>query len=149
MKDLIEAIRTQLRADMTDVRDSDVYVTPSEDFVPANVRPPCIGIKDGRISREEKFGDQMGTWLRVTIVACVALTKEEAAIMGDDSGSRVGILDLADDIHESLDDNLLGISGMISAFSREESESNPFGDESLMMQRKLIYYEYEKEGDRP
>lgn len=147
MDTLIKAIQTQLRADIDYVRDPDVYITPDVDYLPENVRPPCIGIKDGDISRKEEFGGKMTYKMAVTIVACVSLTKEEAAIIGD--SSREGVITLSNDIQASLDENTLGITGMQTAFSPSESGSHPFGDKNLMMQRKLIEFEYEKEGNRP
>ena len=150
MKELLTAIKSQLQADLGYVRAPDVFITEDENLIPAAIKFPAVGIKDGPAQRIEMIGGMMEYLMTVKIVALVQLTKPEAAIMGDSVTGRKGILDMEADIHESLDENLLSITGMTSAVAAaNQSESEVFGDEVEVIQRKIIGYEYVKETERP
>ena len=150
MKDLLTAIQTQLRTDLTYIRDSDIYITPHENYIPSQVRPPCVGIKDGTTGRRELAGGMMEYTLGVMIIVFVDLLKAEAAIMGDTATGKKGVLEIADGIHASLDENLLDISGMQEATSDPtEAGSELFGNEEDGLQKKLIKFQYVKEEERP
>ncbi len=148
MKELVLAIQTTLRSGISYVRDNDIYIAKHENIIPASVRPPCIGIKDGPIKRIELAGGEMEYHMWVKIVLYVQLMQDDASIMGDISGNK-GVLDVADDVHALLDESLLGITGMISAWSPSETESEWFGDDQVTMQRTILKYDYEKEEKRP
>ena len=148
MKELLNAIKSQLRADLTYMRDRDVYVTPHANYIPNAAKPPCVGLKDGGITRTELPGGMWEVTLTVHLAVYVQLAKDEASIMGDTATGKKGVLDIVDDIHASLDENLLGISGMIEAFSSSEAESEMFGDENEGLQRKIVTYQYVKEEER-
>lgn len=148
MKELLQAVQSQLRSNLDYIRDGDIYITPHVNYLPKHVRPPCIGIKDGPIVRTELAGGAWNVQMNVQIVVYVQVHKEEGAIVGDAAAGTKGILEISDDIHTYLDENLLGISGMISAFSPREEESVVFGSETEFIQQKVIDYEYEKEEER-
>ena len=148
MKELLLAIQTQLQTDLTNIRDGDIFITLHENYIPAHVRPPCIGIKDGDIIRIELAGGMWEVTMEVMIIPYVQLAKDEASIIGDSSTGKKGVLDVVDDIHVSLDENLLGITGMQAAFSPSESKSEYFGDEKESLQRKIVRYQYIKEEER-
>ena len=150
MKELLTAIQTQLRTDLTYIRDSDIYIAPHENYIPSQVRPPCVGIKDGLIVRKELACSMLEITLNVTIIIMVQLAKDEANIIGDAAASKKGVLEIADNVHASLDENLLGITGMHEAVSAPtEPGSELFGDEKEALQRKLITYQYVMEEERP
>ena len=150
MKDLLTAIQTQLRTDLTTIRDADIYITPHENYIPNQVRPPCVGIKDGTIVRRELAGGMMEYILNVAISVFVQLHKSEAAVIGDAASGKKGVLEIADDIHASLDENLLDITGMQEAVSDPtEAGSELFGNEEEGLQRKVIKFQYVKEEERP
>ena len=150
MKALLTAIKSQLRTDLDYVRNSDVFVTEDDNLIPSAVKFPAVGLKDGPVQRIEMMGGMMEYRMTVKIIALVQLTKPEAAIMGDTSTGKKGILDLETDIHESLDENLLSITGMTSAVAlANQGESEVFGDETEVIQRKIITYQYVKETERP
>ncbi len=149
MKELLSAIKTKLQTDIDYVRSKDFYITESEELIPSSVKFPAIGIKDGPIDRKELAGGMIEIKLQVRIIVLVQLQKHEAAIMGDASTGKKGVLEMAQDIHDSLDEDLLNIAGMIEAFSPAETESETTGDEELVLQRKIITYEYTKEKERP
>jgi hypothetical protein len=146
MKELLTAIKSQLQTDLTYVRDSDIFVTENENLIPAQVRFPAVGLKDGPVLRVEMAGGMMEYQMTVKIIALVQLVKPEAAIMGDTATDSKGILDMEDDIDSSLDENLLDIDGMISATAlADQAESEVFGNETDLIQRKIIGYQYVKE----
>ena len=150
MKELLSAIKAQLQTDLTYVRDSDIFIAEDDDLVPQSVRFPAVGIKDGPVQATELASDMMEYTLTVRIIPYVQLVKPEAAVMGDASTSSKGILEMEEDIHQSLDENLLGIDGMQSAVGDpNRPESELFGDEEEMVLRKKITYRYVKEELRP
>lgn len=148
MKTILLAIQEKLRSDLSYIRDGDIYISPHENYIPGSVRPPCIGIKDGRIVRKELASGMMETTAQVILAIYVMLAKEEAGIVGDEASGQKGILEIAADIHTALDENLLAISGMIEAFSPAESPATLFGT-GPYLEQKLITYEYVMEEERP
>ena len=148
MKELLNAIKAELQTDLTYVRERDIFITEDENIIPKNVRFPCVGIKDGEIARTELTGGMWEVTLNVTLAVFVQLAKDEAGIMGDTSTGKKGVLDITDDIHASLDENTLSITGMSHAFSPSELGSEYFGDEKSAVQRKISRYQYIKEEDR-
>ena len=144
MRELLLAIQTQLRTDLTYIRDKDIYIAPHINYIPASARPPCIGIKDGKVTREELASSMWTVTLPVTLSVFVQLAKDEANIIGDASSEQKGVLEITEDILESLDENLLDIVGMEAAVSLEDNESEIFGDDKESLQRKIITFEYIK-----
>jgi len=145
MKELLAAIKAKLQADLTYIRDRDIFITPHENYIPHHVRPPCVGIKDGDIDGSDGMSECEEARMVVTVIPYVQLAKDEAAIMGDPSAGRKGILDIDADIKASLDNNLLDIEGMQGASCKSSKASELFGDEQETLQRKLIRCEYEKQ----
>lgn len=149
MKELLTAVKAELRAELDYVRDSDVFVAPHANFLPSGVRFPCVALKDGPIGIEELAGGMMRWSLDVNVVVYVQLVKDEASIMGDEGTGRAGVLDIVDDVHTALDENLLDITGMEAAYCVREQASELFADKTNAVQRKIVTYRYEKEGARP
>ena len=149
MKELLLAIQAQLRTDLTYVRSGDIYITPHLNYIPSHVRAPCIGIKDGGITRREELFGMWELTMAISIVVYVQLLKDEASIIGDAAADQKGVLDIIDDINASLDENLLDIDGMQAAYSPSEGASEMFGNEEAGLQSKVINFEYIKEEERP
>lgn len=157
MKELLNAIKARLQDQITYIRSGDIYITPHENFIPSHVRFPCIGIKDGDISRSQGIGGSIEYTMDVSIIVYVQLTKNaEASVMGDIYTDTRGVLDISLDIHEAMYDVLLGVTGyeelcgmpgMESALSPYEAGSEMFGDEKDMLQRKILKYQYTKQRD--
>jgi hypothetical protein len=145
MKALLTAIKSQLQTSLTYIRDRDIYITPHANYIPYAVRPPCVGIKDGTVKRVWEVRDAYTMLMSVSINVFVQLAKDEAAVMGDTSTSKKGVLDIIADIRTALDDNVLSISGMQVARSPQDVASELFGDERNTLQRKTITYEYQKQ----
>lgn len=145
MKELLIAIKAALKS----IDGVTVFVTPHENFLPRKTRMPAIGIKDGAIQRREGVSLTMETTMEVKLIAWVGLAKDEGTILGDSSANQMGIIDLSDAIHARLDDNLLGLDGVISAFSPSEAGADMVGDNRETLENKVITYNYEKQGDRP
>lgn len=150
MKELLTAIKSQLQADLSYVRERDVFVTEDENLIPSQVKFPAVGLKDGPAVQTEEIDGMMEYAMTVKIIPYVQLQKPEAAIMGDTSTGDKGILDMEADIHKSLDENLLSITGMTEAVALpNQPESELFGDETEVVIRKIISYQYVKETTRP
>lgn len=149
MKDLLAAIKTKLQTGLTYIRDRDINIVPHTNYIPNAIKTYGIGIKDGKITRKEQAGGMIEITLEVKLAVYVQLAKDEASIMGDTSTSKKGLLEVSDDIHSSLDENMLSITGMQEAFSPSETESELFGDDRETLQRKIITYRYVKEEERP
>ena len=149
MKALLTALKSQVQTALTYVRALDVRVVPHVDVMPVGAKSPCIGLKDGPVQCVELAGGMMRWIMKVHLVVYVRLAKDEASVMGDVAASRKGVLDIADDLHENLDENLLSISGMESAYCPAETESELVTIDGDAFQRKILTYQYEKEGSRP
>jgi hypothetical protein len=150
MRELIQAIQTHLQNGLGYVREADVFVTPHVDFLPDAAKFPAVGIKDGAIQRRELAGGVLEFTLDVTVIPWVQLRKSaDASIMGDPVNDQKGVLEMAEDVHALLDENLLGLDGMIEAFCPTESESELFMEESGGLQKKNITYRYVREVERP
>ena len=147
MKALLQAVKAELQAGMTGLRTIDIFITPHTNLIPAGTQFPAIGIKDGSIKRAELMGgDSLDKEIKVILIPYVKVYPGEKSIIG--SGVFKGILDVVEDIHEILDDNLLGIAGMEAAFCGDENESEMFGNPEDGLQRKIINYTYEKRSER-
>lgn len=149
MKELLNTVRSQLQDDLNYVRDNDVFVTEDEHLLPETVRFPAVGLKDGPISRRELPGGMWEVTMSVDLLVYVQLMKDGATVMGDAAAGKKGVLEIEDDVHVSLDENLLSITGMQSAFSPNSGPSELFGEENEAVQRKKITYRYVKEEVRP
>ena len=141
MKNLLNAIKTQLQTDLTYVRDSDIYITEDERLVPSSIRFPAVAIKDGAVNYSVATQSQDTDELFVKIIAYVQLQKPEASIMGDTSTSKKGVLEIISNIITSLKNNRL--SGQAdSAFPTSETESSLLADEETAIQMKTVTMRY-------
>lgn len=122
MKALLTAGKTKLRADISYVRDRDVYVTEDLRLVRASGDYPALGMKDGGLSFKVESGDQVGETLTVRIGCYVKLHKPESAIMGDDSASEPGLLDIARDVVAAMDSTFGGMMDLCEPVEIGESE---------------------------
>ena len=148
MKELLSAIKTALQQGIAYARPQDVYVTPDLALIPNGVKAPAVAIKDGPVARSELAGGMLNLALTVQVAVFAQILKPEASVMGDAAAGLKGVLELAGDVHGVLDENLLGIAGMLGAFSASESASESVGNESEMFQRKVITYTYTQEVER-
>ena len=148
MKALLATMKTTLQG-LSCVREQDVYITASFELIPNGVRMPAVALKDGPIVRTELSGGMWERTLTVRIGLFAQVLKSEASIMGDAVSNQKGLLDLARDVHGLLDENLLSIAGMQAAFSPSETESETVGNETEMLQRKIVTYTYTQQEDRP
>lgn len=148
MQTLLVAIKSALQTRVSQVRDGDVFITPSANFIPAGVKSTlAIGIKDGTVTMKDLTCGVVEKTLQVQVIVFIRLQKPEAAIIGDPSTSSLGVLAAIDAIEAVLTDNLLAISGLIAARPVAESASELFvGDAGSAWQTKTITYDYTWEG---
>jgi hypothetical protein len=146
---LLLALQAALADDVDGVRSADVFIAEADNIVPAAVRMPAIGIKDGPIRREELAGG----WMRYSLTTKVIVWSQ---VLQDGKGIALGtstnpsIITLARRAVEILDENLLDIDGMISAWSPSETEAQSFATSTgSVYLRKIITMEYIKEALRP
>ena len=147
MKDLLTAIKSAIKDRLNYLPANAVFLAAHENILPGYIRQIGVGIKDGPINRRELAAGMMEVTSTVNIILWSGWIDDDARLLGGTMGR--GLLELAADIHELLDENDLGITGVISAFSPSEMASEPYGNESRAMQRKVITYQYVKEEERP
>jgi hypothetical protein len=141
MKALLTAVKTQLQADLTYVRDADIFITEDERLIPSAVKFPAVGIKDGAVTYRRATKSQEDQGLQVKIIAYQELRKPEASIMGDTTATQKGILDMADDIIASLKNELF-FGEVDDAFPVGESESELLADEHTAIVMKVVTMQY-------
>jgi len=146
VKALLSAIKTQLKADLTYIRDSDVFITEDERVIPEATKFPAVGLKDGEINYDVEYqGAGESSELLVKHIAYVQLEKPEASVMGDTSTEKKGVLDIVADIKDSLRENKL--SGQADeVWLVSESESELLADEELAIQMKMLILRYVRHG---
>ena len=125
-----------------------VYVIADPDLLPSYAQYPCIGLKDGKVSRSEGISETVNLTEEVIIYIYVQLLQNsEASIMGVDNIAPVadvkGLLDYEADLHAALQHNLLG-DIVQSAFCPEELPSETMlAGENIFIQKKGCRYVFE------
>jgi len=147
MRQLLSALKMTIRGKLNYLKPNEIFYTIHEDILPGHIRQMGLGIKDGPISRRELAGEMWEVTLQVKLVLWSGWVNDDERLLGGAVGR--GVLEMAEDVHAALDQNLLQIDNMIEAFSPSETESGPYGNESRTMQRKVITYQYVKEEKRP
>jgi hypothetical protein len=143
MKDLLNAIKTQLQTDLTYVRDSDIYITEDLRLVPDSVSFPAVGLKDGAIFYAIETQNQEEDTLEVIIAAYVELRKPEASIMGDVATDKKGVLDIIADVIAALSGETLSGQADV-AVPVSETPSELLADEDTAIQMKTITMRYSR-----
>lgn len=142
MKAILNKLKSIISAGMTDIKQ--ISVIPDADLLPAVVRYPFVGLKDGESEFTECGGESEDEKSYIMIYVYVQILKEEASLMGD--GSQKGLLDLTDDLRELL--NFTELDGLISyGFCSKTlaSEAKEIGKD-VFVQRKGVVFEYEVTG---
>lgn len=153
MKELITEIQDQLQEDtnLSYIADDSIFVSIDENIIPEVVTFPAIGIKDGNIQYNFEEGETWEPNYYVDLIIYTLMTATDLCIMGDgtDTNTTYGVLKIADDIHASLIDNFLSITGIELALpiSEKASEALIMGD--LALQKKVITYRYRKSEATP
>ena len=141
MNELLAAARAALQT-LSEVRERDVFITSHPNFIPTGVRQPCIGIKDGKITRKELAGSMLEETL---LLDCIGMVK----VSGDGLTGDSGILQLITAIETKLDQNTLGLPGMEFAWSPSETPSKMFfSDNKQCLVQKTITFQYTRERER-
>jgi len=142
LKTLLTNIQAALREKLPYIRPADIYITPHENFIPAGVQFPAVGIKDGNIKSEVLMGGDLSDRSKaVRLIPYVKMFDGEKSVIGH--GADKGILEVAEDIKDALKDNFLGISGMEDVTCTDEKASESFGEPGDGLVRKIIIYVYE------
>lgn len=141
MKSIITKIKARLQSQISYVKDSDVYITEDERLLRNQGNYPAIGIKDGGITYNLPAVDTEDDTLNVTVCGYVRLYKPEAAIIGDVSTNRKGVLDLLADIKAALTDYNLDDSVDL-ALPESETASELLIDERTAIIKKTLTMRY-------
>lgn len=151
MKELLQAIQTQLRGDsnLSYIQDADIFITPDENIIPVTANFPAIGLKDGPITRIVEEAENWEPHYTVFVIIYQLLTTGDTSIVGQANPLIKGVLDIQEDIHTSLNDNKLSITDMELAYAGDENESETIGHEELVLQKKRLSYLYQKFEERP
>ena len=145
MKDLLIAIREELRSKISTVVDSNVCIVRSESYIPPTARDRAIGLKDGPVTFRKLAGGVVETTARIMAVSWVQIVDDyDLSIMGV-GGDRPGVLDLSSQVIDVLDGNLLGLQGMQSADVIECRASEPMGINTTTLHRKIVVFQYIRE----
>ncbi|MBU2551934.1 MAG: hypothetical protein KKB20_26225 [Proteobacteria bacterium] len=149
MRELLLAIESEIESSLAYIRDEDVFISPHATWLPESVQHPCLAIKDGAIERTELTGGMWQETMTVILTVYVSFTGDgRVPVVGDVSVK--GVLEIAEDVHEALDENLLSLTGMTSAFSPSEKGAEVVWDgRGGGMEKKEITYQYVREVDRP
>lgn len=143
MKNLLNAIKVQLRMSLTYIRNSDIYITEDLRLIPDSVRFPAVGIKDSEITYAIETQNQEEDTLEVILVVYVELQKPEASIMGDSSTGGKGGLDIVTDIVTALKSNTLSGQADV-AIPVSETGSELLADEDTAIQMKTLTMRYSR-----
>ena len=150
MKSLLKNIKTRLTSKLEWMKPDCIFITPDAEYIPASVRPPCIGIKDGDIRRTPEPGT--GTFRResreVHIIIWSDLIREETAIIGDSVLGEKGLAEAAEEVDAALD-GYLADETVGDAWCKLEKGTEQFSDGHNIIQRKILTFEYETNGARP
>lgn len=150
MRSLLQSIKARLTGRLTWMKPGNIFVTPDAEYIPASVRPPCIGIKDGNISRDPEPGT--GTYRKevceVQIIIWSDLLRDEAAILGDTVLGEKGLAETAAEIDAALD-RYLAAEPVLEAFCSTEKGTEQYSDGNNTIQRKIMIFKYITDGTRP
>ncbi len=148
MDELLLAIQSTLREELSYIRDRDIFITPHVAARPPGVKEPSIGIKDGKVDRKYLAGNEKELTMRVRLSIVVGLSKKEASLIGDASAGQKGkgIIIINKECINILDGNFLGIPGIIDARITDDPESVHYvTKEKNNFQRKELGLTYIKQ----
>jgi len=103
---ILEAVKARLQAQITDMRRENIYITSDENYIPAEVSPPCIGIRENGVEwayvPNDRSGRKRGKY-NLIIVVYSGLIRDETGIIGDESVGETGVLGTCSDVIDALD----------------------------------------------
>jgi len=139
MKELLKAIKTHLQADanLSYVRDGDIFITSDENLIPAATMFPAIAVKDSSIRNEQRLARNYLQDAEVRITVYQRIINPEDSIMG-----ARGVLSMASDVIASLIDQKLNLPGVQNVFPITEDPSQTIKDKEQMIQKKTITFSY-------
>lgn len=145
MKELLTTIERLLGEKMKSV--NGVFVTTDEQVIPDGVKLPCLTIKDGAVSVTDLPGGVREKTMGVTFIAWSPQGKDAAQVIGDKT--QTGVLGILDEIVTLLQNNRLGIPGMIDGRQQSEAASVLYiGQNNKTVQQKTMTFQYvRQQGD--
>lgn len=149
-KTLLTTIQTDLQAaaGLSYVADESIFITPDEDFIPAELSLPAIALKDGPETFDrDPVGFPAERWQmsnhQIHAIAYVSLTAGDSPVIGDDADGIYGILDLCTAIDAALEAAWAAISGVEDFRIVDSPESQIIGGNGgVLLLKKRRTYEY-------
>ena len=140
MQYLLPALKANLQTLPQLHRLSDVYITPSVNWMPTGTRPPCVGIVPGPVARRELSCSALELTLQVQLALFADMaTDGEAPLLHEDNG----LYPLADDASSRAAEGALDIDGCqaltIGADAKPDLFQAPTGQMLVRLVRTLIY----------
>jgi len=153
LKTLLVSVRDALRNDATldFIPDQDIVITPDLDLIPVSMNFPGLLIKDGDVRRTPLTNRKFDLKESVMIAILIELEEGDISVIGQDTPKIYGVTEIAKLLHQSLTNNMLGIAGMETAWPGDELESETIGHDNtdLVLQRKIVSFEYQRQETIP
>jgi len=137
MKALMALVKERLADQITAVRKEDFFYTVHPEAVPDTVKLPCVGIKDGKITKTDLVGGGKEWTLRVDVIFYDRLFLNNKAIPD--------LLDNAAAIAEALEEYLLGDEVREVDAGAEEQPIGWLYVRDVLCQYKIQTFIYTKE----
>ena len=140
MQYLLPALKANLETLPQLHRLSDVYITPSVNWMPTGTRPPCVGIVPGPVTRRELSCSAMELTLQVQLALFADMAQDgETPLLHEDNGLYL----LADDASSRAMEGALDIDGCqgltIGDDARPELFQATTGQYLVRLVRTLVY----------
>jgi len=149
-KTLLTTIQTDLQAatGLSYVADESIFITPDEDYIPAELTFPAIALKDGPETFDrDPVGFPSERWQmgynQIHAIAYVALSEGDTPVIGGTAPEYHGILDLCAAIDTALEAAWSAISGVEDFRIVDSPESQIIGGNGgVLLLKKRRTYEY-------
>lgn len=135
MLGLMMLIQERLRT-IQEVRDADVFFSLDPDIIPVSAGFPCIGIKDGPVTRHDLTGGVTELTMNVDIIVYEKVARDEMSVRT--------VLGLVRKIHDALDAFMLDDYVKEADPVNETPISLMYREKALIL-RKTIPYQYAME----
>lgn len=151
MKTLINTIKSTLQgaALLSYIENDNIFITPDREIIPYSCSFPALGLKDGPIEYRPLTNIMREVTYNVDVIIYQKLTAGETPITGQTTPRIYGVLEIAANIDSLLSENYLSIAGMEQAWLVSEQESQTIGYDELVLQQKILTFQYTKQEVRP
>ena len=136
MKTLMTRVKDRLSSEVAAIRGRDIFFTPDHDMIPDTVKIPCIGVKDGKVTRTDLSGGAVEAALALEISVYARLFLDNKAIPD--------LMEICDAIREALKDDYLG-DYVQEVSCGNETPVQWIYERDVLLIRKTLFFQYIKE----